>query len=294
MSDTHSITPPVSPSTVVLTPPGFQTSESGTATEETYSAHFPLHDRADLVVRSSDGHLFAIQKFYLQVASPVFEDALRGDPGSERRDGRPVLQLTETGADLDLFLRFLKRDRFEDAWITNVNADYDVDLTVVCRLSPLIEKYATPTHNLLSYIVGLGFSLFMANRDDEDVPSTREMLQDDAFMDMSTLALGLIHEIPALITFASMIVLGTKVKAEGQSVYTHTNEKDPKERSDGWRYPGVEDIPDEFLDRLSTRQIKTLASILSKYSSKIGQSRDEAMDEMLEAFAVSRSPPVRS
>lgn len=85
-----------------------------TATATPALAYVP-DPKADLILKSSDGTTFPVRRVFLQTSSEVFEDmfASFSDVGSEKENstGLPVVKLEETGADLDVFLRFITRDQ---------------------------------------------------------------------------------------------------------------------------------------------------------------------------------------
>ncbi|GJE90672.1 hypothetical protein PsYK624_068160 [Phanerochaete sordida] len=68
--------------------------------------------RADVVLRSSEGTDFRMLQTFLAWSSPVFDGMFSlpqpagGDTINEQQDGLPVVQLAETGAVLDILLRF--------------------------------------------------------------------------------------------------------------------------------------------------------------------------------------------
>lgn len=81
---------------------------------------FVAEPAADLLLRSSDGFDFPVRRISLQANCDVFDGmfAAGSDDAAERDDktGLTLVKLEESGAELDLFLRFIIRDqvRFPD------------------------------------------------------------------------------------------------------------------------------------------------------------------------------------
>ncbi|KAF8555639.1 hypothetical protein OG21DRAFT_1483687, partial [Imleria badia] len=80
--------------------------------ESTYAAAPFDHEKADIILRSSDNIDFRVFKLFLSLASPFFEtlfdipqpDEENGD--QEIKDGLVVIPVTEDGKTLDALLRF--------------------------------------------------------------------------------------------------------------------------------------------------------------------------------------------
>lgn len=107
-------------------------------TSEPSPAHTAVPDRfstffndpqADVILRSVDGALFATRRAYLIGPSSVLEDMFAvpqpvTDKEATSKDGQaapgilPVVQMSETGPELEVFLRWIHRDTFEDLYRT--------------------------------------------------------------------------------------------------------------------------------------------------------------------------------
>lgn len=155
------------------------------AVVEKWSQHFN-DPEADVILRSVDGYLFATRRAFLVAASPVFDDMFKipqanDDHGGLRKEGQaapgvlPVVEMTEIGPKLSLFLRWIHRDTFEAIFnrIDQAERLIDVEATVLpllaCaekfdvktafpQLRKLIEKFVeTDTANVLALAVIYGW-----------------------------------------------------------------------------------------------------------------------------------------
>lgn len=104
---------------------------------ETFSSFFN-DPEADVLLCSSDGPLFATRRAFLVVASSVFDDMFKipqsyVDQGGSRKDGQaapgvlPVVEMTEVGAELEPFLRWIHRDTFEAIFDLILRGSTDIE-----------------------------------------------------------------------------------------------------------------------------------------------------------------------
>lgn len=78
--------------------------------------------KADVVLRSSDGIDFLVQRVVLQVNSEVFDGMFASSSGEvgekDEKTGFPVVKLDEKGEDLDFLLRFIVRGQVKTDLLT--------------------------------------------------------------------------------------------------------------------------------------------------------------------------------
>ncbi|KAL7415313.1 hypothetical protein BDY24DRAFT_382521 [Mrakia frigida] len=229
--------------------------ETTSPTSDRYSSLFPIYDEADLVVRSCDGILFATRKVFLRAASSVLDDVLSMGREGEKRDGRAMLQLSEKGEEIEPFLRIVQRDDGENK--------FTLDLKNLVQLSPLVEKYEITV--LSSYLLAWSIEKLLPKP-----PSTTRASPSDV---LSLLALAIIHD---KLDAAKTII----ESLEGWYVYEYDSDRtfyyNPTvtvPSSDGSvrrRRLGIEDFPDELLERMSARAIKSFG----RASRKVADEKD--------------------
>jgi hypothetical protein len=257
--------------------------------EDSYSEHFPLYARADLVVRSSDGILFATQRCFLQAASAVFEDTLEMGTEGEQRDGRPVLQLSEEADDLAIMLAQMRREPVQAHQYEGADG-LILALRHLVRLSYLVEKYAVSTTVIASFVQQRAGLLINAYADSENF-NGQDGIDEAEFTKLTydLLGVGLIHSIPLLAVLGLSAIIGQPIECEGHSVLAHDDEERPDKRSDGFRYPGVEDLTSELLARIPSDNLRAFASVMSKYSNKVGYSPQLGWKELYDVVEVRSS-----
>ncbi|KAL7412915.1 hypothetical protein BDY24DRAFT_81947 [Mrakia frigida] len=93
---------------------------------ESFSTFFN-DPKADILLRSVDGLLFATRRAYLVAASSVFEDMFEipqpvEDGAGRRKHGQeapgtlPVVEMSEKGEDLEIFFRWIHRRTFKEIY----------------------------------------------------------------------------------------------------------------------------------------------------------------------------------
>ncbi|KAL7412998.1 hypothetical protein BDY24DRAFT_441705 [Mrakia frigida] len=118
------------------------TSSPSSTTEDQWHDGFKRHHEADLILHSSDAHLFATRAFNLQPASSVFGDTLQvgSSDAGEKRDGRPLLRLSEVGSNVILLCKSIQRDR-----IHLDGKQFNPSFSDLLRLSVMVGKYEMAT-----------------------------------------------------------------------------------------------------------------------------------------------------
>lgn len=203
---------------------------------ERYSLLFPLYSGADLVVRASDGVLFATRAIYLRAASSVLEDTLSigSAHASEKKAGLPVLQLKENEKHVQLLLRLVQRDRH------TVNGQaLDLSFEYLCRASVLADKY-----DLSPVVQDLLF--------DHILPS---FIGRAASMDI--LGLAWIHEREDVIRRAIKALHRFGAESIGSMVYWHHS----KTWVYDWRYLSLGDLDDDLAERVPMAYLLQFAEL---------------------------------
>lgn len=240
------------------------TEDASASKTDTYSATFPLSDDADVVIRSSDGVLFATQKFYLQAASPIFEDVLKMGSEGEKRDGKPLVQLHEKADALEPFFRLVHRDQL----IRDGDAPV-IDVALLKKLSPIVDKYQA---------VNLGWILY--ERCLQSLLLPKDHVPPATVSDIaSLLALAIIHE-KEKSAKAVLRNVGTWLAAEdGSTVLCHSDAAKPDLTWTSRRYIGIEDMPEDLLYRIPAKTIKQLALLNRKVSTRPSYTSQKAADD---------------
>lgn len=107
---------------------------------------------ADVILRTADGWLFATKRMYLMVASSVFEDMFKlpqlyQPSGGVTKAGQaapgvlPVVEMAETRAHLEPFLRWIHRDTFDSLFYSL--SEQDLDHEDMCRTLVALLACAT-------------------------------------------------------------------------------------------------------------------------------------------------------
>ena len=229
-----------------------------------YSPHFGPSARANLILRSSDGTLFATKKCHLEAASPVFEDIFELGAEGEERDGKPLVQLQETAEELEPFLRLLQRDKF-----TARGEELAITVDLLVKVSPLVEKYQTSHLAWVLYERCLPALLVPPEEETGPVAGHTATL----------LALAIIHSKEAaartvLRDFKEWLPVET-----GASVLTHSRAEEPEARFVDHRYDGIEDIPLVLLGRMPVKAIRDFALLHRKVSTRTDYSWLNAADD---------------
>lgn len=244
-------------------------------TADSYSPHFPLFDKADVVVRSSDGTLFATRKFHLQAASPVFEDVLELGVDGEQRDGRPVIQLQETAEELEAFLPFLHREPYSSS------VEYPaIDLPLLVKMSPLVEKFQTSQLTWALYERCVP-ALLVAAGERPGPPS--ELIP-------SLFALAVIHGREKAAKKVLRNIHLWFYSEAGSSVMSHKNAGNQEEKRVGTRYCGLEDFPLHLLERMPMRIVQQFALLHRKVSTRTDYSWLNAADDFKVRFTIVLQP----
>lgn len=231
---------------------------------DTYSELFPLSEKATIILRSSDGTLFATKKFFLEAASPVFEDILEIGAEGKKRDGKPLVRLDETANDLEPFLRLLHRDQ-----LLRKGEPPDVSIELLERLSPLVDKYQTTNLAWVLYERCLPSLLVQPGHGNSpeatDVPCL--------------LALAVIHEKETAAKAALRNFGEWFVPEKGDTVWAHGVHPNADGRKTDRRYFGQEDVSLPLLRRLPPTFLATFVMLHRKVSNRPDYSWKNAADD---------------
>lgn len=270
-----------------MSAPSTASSKPATAAsnKDRYSSAFPLYEAADLVVRSTEGILLATEKFYLQAISPVFADTIKIGSSStgEKRDARPVLQLTESQEDVELLLRLAQRDRY----IVDGQA-LELPFVSLRRASEWADKYdLAPV--LQDYLFGQLLPSFLPRREDTDV----QQRERDAPL-MSILALACIHRREHVIRGALKAMSFRGLGDVGTKVFTHNDTSDPVRLSNDWRYFDVSDLEEGLTQRLPLTDLLQLVHLHNKVLTRTDYSFLKAADDWKVSSALRTFIPTSS
>lgn len=239
-----------------------------TQEQDIYHPDFKLYEDADLVVRSCDGKLFATRALYLRAASPIFDGMMKiGSPElGEKRDGLPLLQISEDAVQTRVLLRLLQRDKFEIAHDTLLTFDK------LFTLSPLVEKYVV-SPSLVTFLYGYVLSNFLPDRNNGSRPQ-------QAVHAMDVVALGLIHHQERMVRRGLRVLhtWGLKEEEHG-STSPKWDANDTKKITVRVRDFSLDSVSPELIPRISVKHLQQLALMHAKVTSRDGYTWLKAADD---------------